>query len=785
MDNIQTLPLLAMRGVVAFPNTSISFDVVRSFSLRAVKEAMNGDKRIFLVAQKDVNKENPSYIDLYKVGVVARVDQVITLQSGVSRIMIEGLYRARLCEVVSEGRLMTCKVEEITEAETDNLIVNEGFMRSLDDVCQEYFLLSKSNSLKSIIASRSRLTPGRFADNIATNSNLDYKDKQVILEETDCYVRVEKLIAILSREINVLRISKEIEAKVKHNIDEHQREYYLREEMKVIEEELGEKEGIKGEANDYREKITALKLKKDVSDKLLKDVSRFEKMQSQSPDCAVMRNYLDGVIALPWNKRSRENNDINNARAILDEDHYGLTKVKERVLEYLAVRTLTKGKDGTVLCLAGPPGTGKTSIAKSVARALGRKYVRVSLGGIHDEADIRGHRKTYIGAMAGRIMAAISEAGTKNPLILLDEIDKMGTGFHGDPAAALLEVLDVEQNFAFRDHFIEVPFDLSEVMFITTANTLSTVSQPLLDRIEVVEISGYTGQEKEAIAKNYLIPKQIAKNGLKGKNITVTDDAVSDIINYYTKESGVRHLEREIGTLMRKSAIKLLSENKKSVKITGKNLQDFLGKRKYTVDLIGDKDDVGICRGLAWTSVGGDTLSIEVNVMAGSGKIELTGNLGDVMKESAMAAISYIRSRCKELDIYEKFYKTCDIHIHVPEGAVPKDGPSAGITIATAICSALTNRPVRRDVAMTGEITLRGRVLPIGGLKEKSVAAYRAGIKTVLIPEGNKPDLEDVPAVVRDGIKFIPVSDMDKVLSTALSKKKSAGGFEIPKMEEK
>lgn len=783
MENIQSMPLLAMRGIVAFPKSNISFDVVRGFSLRAVREAMNNDKKIFLVTQKDIDVERPSYLDLYKVGIVAKVDQVVSMQNGVSRIMVEGLYRARLCEVTSENHFMKCNVEEIDEIGTDNFIVNEGYLRSLSDVCQEYFLMSKNASLKALL--NTKMTPGTFADSIAANSGLDYKDKQAILEEADCYVRVEKLIGILTREINVLRISNEIDAKVKKNIDEHQREYYLREELKVIEEELGEKEGIKGEANSYRDKIAKLRLKKEVSEKLLKDVSRFEKMQSASPDCAVMRNYLDGVLALPWNNRSRENTDINNARDILNEDHYGLDKVKERILEYLAVRALTKGRDGTVLCLYGPPGTGKTSIAKSVARALGRKYVRVSLGGIHDEADIRGHRKTYIGAMAGRIMAAISEAGTKNPLILLDEIDKMGTGYHGDPAAALLEVLDVEQNFAFRDHFIEVPFDLSQVMFITTANTLSTVSAPLLDRIEVVEISGYTASEKQCIAKDYLIPKQLKKNGLSKKSVTVDDSAVSDVISYYTKESGVRHLEREIGSLMRKAAIKVLSENKKSVKITGKNLQDYLGKRKYTFDLMNKEDEVGICRGLAWTSVGGDTLSIEVNVMPGSGELKLTGNLGDVMKESAMAAVSYIRTRCSELGIYEKFYKTCDIHIHVPEGAVPKDGPSAGITLATAIASALTGRAVKRDVAMTGEITLRGRVLPIGGLKEKSVAAKRAGIKTVIIPEGNKPDLEDVPKEVLETVKFIPVSDMDKVLSVALAKSRKKGSFEIPKIEEK
>ena len=782
MENIQSMPLLAMRGIVAFPKTNISFDVVRGFSLRAVREAMNNDKRIFLVTQKDADVERPSYIDLYKVGIVAKVDQVVSLQNGVSRIMIEGLYRARLCEVRTQNHFMSCDVEEIDEIGTDNFIVNEGYLRSLGDVCQEYFLMSKNASLKSLL--NVRMTPGTFADSIAANSGLDYKDKQTILEEADCYVRVEKLIGILTREVNVLRISRELDAKVKKNIDEHQREYYLREELKVIEEELGEKEGIKGEANAYRERIASLRLKKEVSEKLLKDVSRFEKMQSASPDSAVMRNYLDAVLSLPWNKSSRENSGIDNARAILEEDHYGLTKVKERILEYLAVRTLTKGKDGTVLCLYGPPGTGKTSIAKSVARALGRKYVRVSLGGIHDEADIRGHRKTYIGAMAGRIMAAISEAGTKNPLILLDEIDKMGTGFHGDPAAALLEVLDVEQNFAFRDHFIEVPFDLSQVLFITTANDLSTVSRPLLDRIEVVEISGYTNTEKAAIANEYLIPKQIKKNGLSGKNVTVSPDAVNDVINYYTRESGVRHLEREIGALMRKAAINILSEKKKSVKITPKNLADYLGKKKYSFDLMNESDEVGIVRGLAWTSVGGDTLSIEVNVMPGSGKLELTGNLGDVMKESAMAAVSYIRTTSAELGIYEKFYKTCDIHIHVPEGAVPKDGPSAGITMATAIASALTGRPVRRDIAMTGEVTLRGRVLPIGGLKEKSVAAYRAGIKTVIIPEANKPDIEDVPAEVRENIRFIPVLDMDTVLDKALLKTKKKGSFQIPHEKE-
>lgn len=516
----------------------------------------------------------------------------------------------------------------------------------------------------------------------------------------------------------------------------------------------------------------------------MKDISRFEKLHSASPDSAVMRNYLDTVLELPWNKKTKEDIDIKKAQEILEADHFGLEKVKERILEYLSVRKLTAGKSGTVLCLVGPPGTGKTSIAKSIARAVGRKYVRVSLGGVHDEADIRGHRKTYIGAMPGRIMSAVAESKVKNPLILLDEIDKMGRDYKGDPSAALLEVLDTEQNSSFRDHFIEVPFDLSGVLFITTANTLSDIPEPLLDRIEVIEVSGYTNEEKECIAKQYLIPRQVKENGLTGKNITVTDEAIRDLINYYTRESGVRGLEREVGAMLRKAAMKIVSENKKSLKITAKNLTDYMGRHRFFVDMMNDKDDVGIVRGLAWTSVGGDTLSVEVNVMEGQGKIELTGNLGDVMKESAMAAISYIRTRTKELKIYDKFYKTCDIHIHVPEGAVPKDGPSAGITMATAIASALTGYPVRRDVAMTGEITLCGRVLPIGGLKEKSAAAYRAGIKTVIIPAENKPDLDDVSEVVKAAVKFVPVSTMDEVLELALGKKKKAGSFRIPHEQE-
>ncbi len=781
MDNIYTLPLLPLRNLVVFPHTAVSFDAIRTRSIKAIEAAMSSGREIFVVTQRDPAKEKPSVLDLYKVGVIAKINQTVKMQNGVTRVMIDGIARARLTEVLCERPYGQCVVERIEENDTDNIIVNEGFIRSLENAFGEYFAVNRNITPQNFVMPPEKRTPSAFADAIASSVTLDFKIKQEILEELDPYVRVEKLVGEINKEVQVLKISREIDAKVKKSIDENQREYYLREEMKAIEEELGEKEGIKGEAHAYRESIK--KLKKPIREKLEKDISRFEKMQSSSPDSAVMRNYLDTVISLPWNKQTKENIDIKKAREVLDADHYGLIKVKERILEYLSVRKLTNGKEGSILCLAGPPGTGKTSIAKSIARALGRKYVRISLGGVHDEADIRGHRKTYIGAMQGRIMSAIIEAKVKNPLILLDEIDKMGQDYKGDPSAALLEVLDAEQNFAFRDHFIEVPFDLSGVMFVTTANMLSSIPEPLLDRIEVIEVTGYTNQEKECIAKQYLLPRQIKQNGLENCKVTVSDDAISDLINYYTRESGVRHLEREIGTLMRKSAKKILEENKKSLKITSKNLTDYMGKHRYSVELINEKDDVGIVRGLAWTSSGGDTLSVEVNVMAGSGKIELTGNLGDVMKESALAAVSYIRTRTGELGIYDKFHKTCDIHIHVPEGAVPKDGPSAGITMATAIASALTGYPVRRDVAMTGEITLRGRVLPIGGLKEKSAAAYRAGIKTVLIPIENKPDLDEVPQIVKDAIKFIPVSTMDEVLGEALGKRRRAGSFKIPHEE--
>ncbi len=763
--------MIALRGLVVFPGSNVSFDVIRKASKNAVEKAMDSDKKIFLSAQMDILKENPSVLDIYKVGCVATVKQIFKNGDNM-RVMVEVLERARLSELVNDKPHLTAQVSIISEGEEDeNEIVNQAFVRSLQDLFEEYVKVSRKigpDKLAMIVPS-SKI--GRFADGIIANVNCDYEVKQEILETFDIYTRMEKLMLVLKNEIQIANEQRKIDQEVRKKIDENQREYYLREEMKVIEKELGDKDGYAEDISEYREKIKALGFSKKDEEKLLKETDRLAKMMSASPDSSVLRNYLDTVLELPWKELSEENFDIKNASKILDDDHYGLDEVKERVLEHLAVHSLTGGQNGTVLCLVGPPGTGKTSIASSIARALGREFVRISLGGVHDEAEIRGHRRTYIGSMPGRIISAIKQAGTKNPVILLDEIDKMGMDYKGDPSSALLEVLDFEQNSTFRDNFIELPFDLSKVMFIATANNMSNIPAPLFDRIETIEISGYTTPEKLQIAKRYLIPKQITKNGLKGKRVNVTDDAILDIIGYYTKEAGVRGLERVIAKLMRKVAKTILFGEKKSAKITSKNLDTYLGKHKYSYDKKNENDEVGIVRGLAWTSVGGDTLSVEVNVMSGTGKVELTGNLGDVMKESAMTAVSFVRSKSKELCIKDDFYKTKDIHIHVPEGAVPKDGPSAGITIATAVASALTNTPVKCDVAMTGEITLRGNVLPIGGLKEKSLAAYRAGIRTIIIPEENTRDIEDIPEEIRNEINFVPANAMDAVLNTAFSSK--------------
>ncbi len=766
MDRL-VVPMIALRGLVVFPGSTVSFDIVRKNSKAAVDNAMNTDKHIFLVTQNDILKEEPSVLDVYKFGCLAKVRQIFKTGEGM-RVMVEVIKRARLQELVSSNPHLLadiCIIEESEEIEND--IVNEAFIRSLQKLFEEYVNVSKKMPPDKIAMVLPSNKFSSYADGIAANVNCDFEIKQDLLETLDVYERMEKLMVVLKNEIEIAREQRKIEAEVRKNIDENQREYYLREEMKVIEKELGNKNGYAEDIGEYRDRIISIGFSKKDEEKLLKETDRLAKMMPSSPDGAVIRNYLDVVLELPWNKLSEENLDINNAQKVLDDDHYGLLEVKERVLEHLAVHSLTDGQNGTVLCLSGPPGTGKTSIASSVARALNRKFVRISLGGVHDEAEIRGHRKTYIGSMPGRIISAIKQAGTKNPVVLLDEIDKMGMDYKGDPSSALLEVLDFEQNSTFRDNFLEIPFDLSKVMFIATANDISRIPAPLFDRIETIEISGYTNPEKFEIAKRYLIPKQLEKNGLKGKRVTITDDAILSIINYYTKEAGVRGLERVISKLMRRLAKTILSGEKKSAKVTEKNLSSYIGKQKYKFDMKNDADEIGTVRGLAWTSVGGDTLSVEVNVMAGTGKVELTGNLGDVMKESAMTAVSFVRSKAEELKIKDEFYKTKDIHIHVPEGAVPKDGPSAGITIATAVASALTNTPVKCDVAMTGEITLRGNVLPIGGLKEKSLAAYRAGIKTIIIPKENSRDIEDIPEEIRSEINFVPVANMDKVLNTA------------------
>lgn len=766
--NLQCIPLIPMRGMVIFPYMTLNFDAGRDVSIKAIEKAVEEKSLVFLVAQKDVGKENPVMEDLNTIGTVAKIKQVMNMPNGVTRVVVGGIRRGAVREIVEAKPYFKAVIEEFDEFYDEGSALEEAYKSRLKKAYEEYFAQNPRLTVENYTAVMTIENMGRLCDTIAAEASLKLEIKQELLSELDIYKRIEKLIAAIHQCLQIMQIERKISHKVKERMDKNQKEYYLREQLKVIQDELGDKDGIGADVKAYKEKIDKLKTSKDVKEKLLKDVDRFAKMAPQSADSSVLRSYLDTVLDLPWNKSTKETFEISEAKKILDEDHYGLDKVKERILEYLSVRHFTKGRDGTILCLVGPPGVGKTSVSKSIARALNRKYVRVSLGGIHDESDIRGHRKTYIGAMEGRIMAAMKEAKVKNPLILLDEVDKMGADYKGDPSAALLEVLDREQNGSFRDHYIEVPFDLSQVLFITTANTLDTVSRPLLDRMEIIELSSYTDEEKFNIAKSYLVKKSLEKTGLTPKQITVADTALKDIITYYTREAGVRRLEQQIESVCRKAAKAILENGEKSIRITTKNLADYLGKRRYHIEMKNKSDQIGVVRGLAWTEVGGTTLSVEVNVMAGSGKVELTGKLGDVMQESAKAAISYIRSKADELEISDDFHKTKDIHIHVPEGAVPKDGPSAGITMATALVSALTDKPVRNDVAMTGEITLRGRVLPIGGLKEKSLAAYHAGIKDIIIPVENKPDIDDIPDEIRDKINFIPADNMEIVLQNAL-----------------
>lgn len=773
MENkTHVIPTIAMRGLIAFPHTQLNFDVARKMSVEAIAAARQTDSMIFLVSQSNAEIDNPTSEDVYRIGTIAKIKQVMHLPGNVTRIIVSGIARGVIREFETMTPYIKCVVEEVEEPETTRGETEAAYAKAIKRELDEYYTVNPKISAERFISMMAYTDLAKLCDSVAAFLDFDLEVKQKFLSEFDLLARASELAYELERLIEVTKIEKKIVTKTRQRIDEGQQEFFLREQMQVIQDELGDKDGTNSEIENYRKRINALKTVKDTKEKLLKDVDRLSKLPPMTADSAVMRSYLDAVLDLPWNKKKKEKLDLEYASQILEEDHYGLEKVKERIIEFLAVRCLTKGKNATVICLVGPPGVGKTSIAKSVARALDRKYVRVSLGGIHDESDIRGHRKTYIGAMEGRILAGMRDAKVKNPLMLLDEIDKMGHDYKGDPSAALLEVLDNEQNSEFRDHYIEVPFDLSDVMFITTANSLDTISQPLLDRMEIIEISGYTAKEKFCIARNYLVKKALDKTGMNESQFDISDGAIERIIDNYTREAGVRKLEQTLEKLIRRSAKEIIETKCECVKVDEDNIEDFLGKEKYRIDLMNEKDEIGVVRGLAWTYAGGDTLSVEANVMDGSGKVELTGKLGDVMKESAMAAISFIRSVAKELGIDGDFYKTKDIHIHVPEGAVPKDGPSAGITMATAVISSLTNTPVKRDIAMTGEITLRGNVLPIGGLKEKSMAAYRAGIKTIIMPKENVCDIDDVPADIREDMEFIPVSHMAEVIKLAFRKEK-------------
>ncbi|MCX7748179.1 MAG: endopeptidase La [Clostridia bacterium] len=769
----QVLPLLPLRGLNVFPYMILHFDVGRMKSIKALEEAMINNQLIFLVAQKDAKNDSPGEEDIYKVGTISKVKQLLKLPGDTIRVLVEGISRAEIGDFTqTEPFFMAEVAEKIFLQDEESVVEIEALKRRVIATFEEYVKLSGKISSETVLSVTTIEDAGQLADVVASNLLLKVEQKQDILEEFHPKIRLEKLLEIIIKEIDILEIEKNINAKVRKQIDKMQKEYYLREQLKAIQSELGDKEGVTGEVEEYKEKLSKANFPEEIEKKVLKELDRLLKMPSGSAEGSVIRTYMDWIFDLPWNKRTEEIIDLKRAEDILEEDHYGLEKVKERIIEYLAIRKLKNDLKGPILCLAGPPGVGKTSIAKSIAKALNRNYVRMSLGGVKDESEIRGHRRTYVGAMPGRIIAALKQAGSKNPLILLDEIDKMSSDFRGDPASAMLEVLDGEQNFAFRDHYMELPFDLSDVMFLTTANNLDTIPRPLLDRMEVINLTSYTEVEKVNIATRYLIPKQVEAHGLKTSNLKIDEDTVRDVIVFYTKEAGVRSLERQFATICRKVAKMLVSENKKSIKVTSGNIEKFLGTKKYRYDKINENDEVGIATGLAWTPVGGDTLSIEVTLMDGNGKLELTGQLGDVMKESAKAAMSFIRSRVEQYGIEKDFHTKYDIHIHVPEGAIPKDGPSAGITLATAMVSALTGIPVKKSVAMTGEITLRGRVLPIGGLKEKVLAAHRAGITTVIVPIENKKDIDDIPENVKKKMKFVLASDTDTVLNTALAKTK-------------
>ena len=771
-DRKMEVPVLALRGVNVFPRMFLHFDAKRNHSVQGLEVAMKGKQLIFVVAQKDASREDIDiHSEIYHTGTLARVKQVAKLPGGISRVLVEGISRAYLESVKDESSYYQGEIRLI-ESYNDQFTENEedAIHRTVKDILAQMKAMNQNMAAETISSLEKMPDIGLLADSLATHFVKPMENKQQILEEADVKVRIQLVIRLLNSELEIARIQQDLHGKVKVNIDQNQKEYYLREQLKVIQSELGDKVDTGEEIEEYSKQIHALEADESVKTKLFKELNKLKKMNSASAEGSVVRNYLDVMLELPWNKQSEESKDLRKANQVLEKDHYGLSKVKERVLEHLAVRQMAGSNSTPIICLAGPPGTGKTSIAKSIATALGRKYVRISLGGVRDESEIRGHRRTYIGAMPGRLVNALRQAGASNPLILLDEIDKMSSDFRGDPSAALLEVLDSEQNHQFRDHYLEVPLDLSKVLFVATANSLRTIPRPLLDRLEIIEVSSYTENEKYHIAKEYLLPKQIEKHGLKKSHLNITEAGLHKLINDYTREAGVRQLERMIGELNRKAVKHILLEEKKNLRITDKNLEKFLGIPKYRYEKMLEDAQVGVARGLAWTEVGGDTLSIEVNIMPGKGSFQVTGRIGEVMKESASAAISYIRSKAESLGIEGDFYEKKDIHIHIPEGAVPKDGPSAGITLAIAVISALTNKAVRNDVAMTGEITLRGRVLPIGGLKEKILAAKRAGIFEILVPEDNRRNVSEIDTEIIEDVVIHFVETMDQVVAIALEK---------------
>lgn len=771
---VRRLPLLPLRGLLVYPSMVLHLDVGREKSVKALEKAMEDDGMILLCSQSEINIEEPQKDDIYLVGTITKVKQMLPLPNGTIRVLVEGVMRGEIVEYIANTEYYEVSVKELHEHVSTDSEIN-ALTRTVLSQFEHYINLTKKVTPETLAEVADIDEPGRLADVITSHLSLKIKDKQEILETVGVRERLEKLLHFLNNEREVLELERKINQRVKKQMEKTQKEYFLREQMKAIQKELGEKEGRAGEAEELRSQLEEAGVPDKVREKIEKEIDRLEKMPATSAEGAVIRNYVDWLLALPWSKRTEDDLDIQKAEDVLNEDHYGLEKPKERVLEYLAVQRLVQKMKGPILCLVGPPGVGKTSIARSIARSLNRKFIRISLGGVRDEAEIRGHRRTYVGAMPGRIIQGLKNVASNNPVMLLDEIDKMAMDFRGDPASALLEVLDPEQNGTFSDHYIEVPFDLSNVMFITTANAVHNIPRPLLDRMEMLYIPGYTELEKLQIAVRYLLPKQVKDHGLTEQQLETDEATLMKVIREYTREAGVRNLEQQIASICRKSAKLIVSGERETVKVTTESLPDYLGPAKFRISLADQEDQVGAVNGLAWTEVGGDTLVIEVTVMPGNGKLTLTGKLGDVMKESAQAAFSYTRSKAGQLGIAADFHEKNDIHIHIPEGAIPKDGPSAGITMATALISALTNIPVSKSVAMTGEITLRGRVLPIGGLKEKSLAAHRAGVKTILLPKDNEKDLQDIPETVRSELTFIPVHHMDQVLEYALVRPVSIG----------